>query len=988
GLRIEPAEIETTLTTHPHLTHTTIQLREDTPGVQHLVAYVVPADGATPPDDAELRAWAAARLPEYMVPSAFVTLTELPLTPNGKLDRRALPAPRFTDRETGRAPRDAREEIAVGVFADALGLRSVGADDDFFVLGGHSLLAARVAGRLREALGGDCAVRDVFELRTPARLAEGLAPRSAPEGGPTAPALTAFPARRAARPPLSYAQHRLWLLDAVRGTGTVYNVPLAVRLRGPVDAEALRAAVGDVVARHEVLRTVIAEYEGEPYQRILPADGAGVPFEVREVAAGRLRAEAESAGGHAFDLAREIPVRVTLLRSAPDDAVLLVLIHHIATDEASAAPLLADLSRAYAARTAGGAPEFGPLPVQYADYALWQRETLGEPDDPDSRAAAETAYWRDALAGLPAEIALPADRPRPAEPTFRGGVVPFTVPAETADGLLRLARGSGATPFMVAHAAVAALLHRLGAGDDVPLGSPVSGRPGPEVDELVGFFLNTLVLRADLSGNPSFAELVERVRDTALAGFAHAELPLEAVVAAVDHERSRSRNPLFQTMVTYHSAEESAGELFGVAAEEFWVETGGAKLDLELAFGTLLPGTEVEGGIRYAADRFDAPTVAVLAERLIRLLTAVAADPNVRLSQITLLDDAERDRILHGFNDTTVALDGPTTLADLVTAGAEGAQGPALVFEGTETSRTDFESAVNRLTRLLIGRGAGPETVVAVALPRSPELLIALHAVVRAGAAYLPLDLTLPAERLGYLLEAGGPALVLTDAVGAAELPEVSGVPRIVLGSDRTAAETAVLPDGPVTDADRTAPLLPRHPAYLIFTSGSTGRPKGVLVEHRAIVNRLQWMQHAYDLTATDRVLQKTPTSFDVSVWELFWPLTQGIPLVIARPEGHKEPDYLNALIRDEAVSVCHFVPSMLGAYLTDHTVDSTPSLRLVVCSGEALTTDLVDRFHDHNGHSAVLANLYGPTEAAVDVTAAPATAGLLSPTAPIGTPV
>ncbi|MFD5621551.1 amino acid adenylation domain-containing protein [Streptomyces yangpuensis] len=989
GLRIEPAEIETTLTTHPHLTHTTVQLREDTPGVQHLVAYVVPAAGVPGPDEAELRAWAGDRLPEYMVPSFFVTLPELPLSPNGKLDRKALPAPELPEAGASRAPRDAREEIAAGVLADVLGRPSVGADDDFFALGGHSLLAARVAARLREALGGECAVRDVFELRTAARLAARLAERGAGSGdGRRLPVLAEAPARRTERPELSYAQHRLWLLDALRGTGTVYNVPVAVRLRGPVDAEALRAAVQDLAARHEVLRTVIAEEDGRPYQRVLPADRAVVPVEVREVSADRLRAEAEAAGSYAFDLERDLPLRVTLLRAAPNDAVLLVLLHHIATDEASTGPLLADLSAAYAARSAGLAPEFAPLPVQYADYALWQRELLGEAADPASVAAAQAAYWREALAGVPAELELPADRGRPAEPTFRGDVVPFTVPAGAADGLLRLARTTGATPFMVVHAAVAALLHRLGAGEDIPLGSPVSGRGGPELDGLVGFFLNTLVLRTDVSGDPRFTELVARVRDTALAAFAHADLPLEAVVEAVGPERSRARNPLFQTMVTYHSAPESARELFGVPAEEFWVETGGAKVDLELAFGTLLPGRGFEGGIRYAADLFDESTVVALAGRLVRLLEAVAGDPSVPLSAIALMDGAERDRILHGFNDTAVALDGPGTLADLVAAGAERAHGPALVFEGTETSRPDFEAAVNRLARLLIGRGVGPESIVAVALPRSADLLIALHAVVRAGGAYLPLDLSLPADRLTYLLDSGGPVLTLTDADSAALLPPGPDVPLVVLGSPVVEAELALRAEGPVADAERVAPLLPRHPAYVIFTSGSTGRPKGVLIEHEAIVNRLEWMQHAYELTVADRVLQKTPTGFDVSVWELFWPLTQGVPLVIARPDGHKEPDYLNALITEQQVTVCHFVPSMLAAYLAEHTIDSTPSMRLVVCSGEALTSDHTRQFHAHNTHDAELANLYGPTEAAVDVTAHTTTPHNPHPTAPIGTPV
>ncbi|MFE4211392.1 condensation domain-containing protein, partial [Streptomyces goshikiensis] len=393
-------------------------------------------------------------------------------------------------------------------------------------------------------------------------------------------------------------------------------------------------------------------------------------------------------------------------------------------------------------------PEFAPLPVQYADFAHWQRELLGDPADPDSAAAGQAEYWRRALAGIPAELALPADRRRPAEPSYEGGVVTFAVPEATVSGLARIARENGATLFMVAHAAVAALLHRLGAGEDIPLGSPVSAREGEELEGLVGFFLNTLVLRADVSGDPTFAELVTRVRDTGLAAFAHADLPLEAVVEAVDPERSRARNPLFQTMVTFHSVDGAVPELFGLPATELTVETGGAKFDLEVAFGAVRDGSGIEGGIRFASDLFDRARVEELAGRLVGLLAAVAADPEIAVSAIEVMGEAERELVLHGWNDTAHPLP-PLTLDALVASGSRrDPQGTALVFEGVELSRAAFDDRVNRLARLLIGRGVGPESVVGVALPRSFDLVIALHAVVRAGGAYLPLDLTLPAERL------------------------------------------------------------------------------------------------------------------------------------------------------------------------------------------------------------------------------------------------
>nr|APD72048.1 non-ribosomal peptide synthetase 14 [Streptomyces sp.] len=571
-------------------------------------------------------------------------------------------------------------------------------------------------------------------------------------------------------------------------------------------------------------------------------------------------------------------------------------------------------------------------------------------------------------------------------------MVTFEVSSTTSQGLTRIARESGATMFMVVHAAVAALLHRLGAGDDIPLGSPVSARSDESLDGLIGFFLNTLVLRADLSGAPTFDELVGRVRDTGLTAFSHADLPLEAVVEAVNPERSRSRNPLFQTMVTYYAVDSDVQGLFGLPAEELPLEIGGSKFDLEVAFAAADGGARISGGIRYATDLFDRSSAEALSGRLLRLLDAVAGDPTQRIADIDVVESIERDRMVREWNDTARVLAGPKTLADLVAAGSGVApQGTALIHEGAELSRSDFDSRVNRLARLLIGRGVGPESVVGVALPRSFDLLVAIHAVVRAGGAYLPLDLELPGDRLAYMIDTADPICVITELGSLIALP--SGVDSVLLDAPGTAVELAALSGSEVGDADRLSPLFPRHPAYVIFTSGSTGRPKGVMVEHRAIVNRLRWMQDAYGLTPEDRVLHKTPASFDVSVWELCWPLAEGTPLVIARPDGHKDPEYLASLIRAQHISALHFVPSMLQAFLGEVEVASCPSLRLVVCSGEALSGDLVARFHASAGAdgSVALENLYGPTEAAVDVTAAsclPESPVAGTTSAPIGSPV
>ncbi|WP_051782661.1 non-ribosomal peptide synthetase [Streptomyces sp. NRRL S-515] len=965
GFRVEPAEVEAELAALDGVTSAAVVVREDTPGLPRLVGYVT---GTA--DPARLRAELTERLPEHLVPAAVMVLPVLPTNVNGKLDKAALPVPVAAGDAAGRAPRGAAEERIAEAFAHVLGVPSVGADEDFFRLGGHSLLATRLVARIRTAAGTDCTVRDVFELRTVAALAERLAGRRAA----VRPAPSAGP--RPARLPLSYAQARLWFLHRMDGPNATYNIPLALRLRGEPDLAALEAAVHEVTARHEALRTVFAEDAEGPYQRVLDPSDVAVPFAVADVEPTELGRSIDAAAGHAFDLETETPLRVAVLRTAADDQVLLLLLHHIAGDEWSAGPLLADLAASYAARCAGGVLETAPLAVQYADYALWQRELLGDAAVPGSVAHDQSGFWREALAGLPQELALPVDRPRPVRPTHEGRTVTAALSQDLVAGLEALAGERGTTIYTVVTAAVAALLHRLGAGEDIPLGSPVAGRGEEVLDGLVGFLVNTLVIRADLAGDPSFAELLRRTAAFGAAALAHADLPFDAVVEAVNPERSLSRHPLFQTMVAYEDGgAEPLRALGSLSAEEYPVTAGDAKFDLEILFRRT-PGTggspaAMTCGVRYATDLFDAETVRSLLTRLLRLLGAAAAAPEVPLAELELLDLTERTQVLEGWNDTVRPV-APQTLDSLTAAGSRrDPLGTALVFEGRELSRADFEERVNRLARLLIGCGVGPESVVAVALPRSFDLVVALHAVVRAGGAYLPLDLGLPTERLAYMAETAAPVCLLTDLPSLGALPELPDTEILVLDAPERAAELAALPGGPVADAERRAPLLPRHPAYVIFTSGSTGMPKGVLVEHEAIVNRLRWMQDAYGLDATDRVLQKTPASFDVSVWEFFWPLAEGVPLVIARPDGHKDPRHLADLIREQRVSVLHFVPSMLAAFLAEADVADCPSLRLVVCSGEALPSELVTRFHaSAPGGGARLVNLYGPTEAAVDVTA------------------
>ncbi|HWH00004.1 MAG TPA: amino acid adenylation domain-containing protein, partial [Pilimelia sp.] len=960
GFRIEPAEIESVLLGHPGVAAAAVLAREDRPGDRRLVAYTV-GDA----DEAALREHVAQVLPDFMVPSAWVRLSALPLTGNGKLDRAALPAPEHR-RSPARAPGTPQEAVLCALFAEVTGVEGVGVDDNFFAIGGHSLLATRLVSRVRTVLGVELDIRAVFEAPTVAALAARLADAAAARR-------PLRPAPRPARVPLSSTQRRLWFLNQFETAPAMYHVPLAVRLRGVLDLPALRAALADVVARHEALRTVFPAVDGEPYQLVRDPGRAEVPWQVREVTASELDAAVADAAEQPFDLAVELPLRARVFRLGAEEHVLLVVTHHIATDGWSLGPFTRDLGAAYAARRDGEAPRWSPLPVQYADFTLWQRELLGDEADADSPLRRSLEYWRAALAGLPEQLELPTDRPRPAAAAHRGDVVPVEIGPDLHRRLAALATGSGASVFMVLHAALVALLQRLGAGTDITVGSPVAGRADTALHDLVGFFVNTLVLRVDAAGAATFAQLLARTVEADLAAYAHQDVPFERIVEELNPPRSLAHHPLFQVLLALQNAGEAAWELPGleVTGHDLAVRTAQYDLSLMLTERPRRDGAPagIGGFLSYDSALFDRDTAAGLADRFVRLLAGLVAAPEAPLGRVSMLADAERERVLAGWNDTAAEVPAVTLERLLADQAVASAQATAVVWEDERYSYARVHGWANRLAHRLIAAGAGPERCVAVALPRSVELVVALLAVLKAGAAYLPIDPDLPPERVAFMVADAAPVLVLDDP---GQVRDVGAWPDTAPG------------DGP-----RGAALDPRHPAYVIYTSGSTGRPKGVQVPHAGIVNRLLWMQHEYRLGAGDVVVQKTPASFDVSVWEFFWPLVTGATLVVARPDGHRDPAYLAGLIQRAGVSTVHFVPSMLRAFLAEPAAAGCTRLRRVICSGEALPAELVTAFHEVLGHAGVeLHNLYGPTEASVDVTYQPCPAQVAAGAVPIGRPV
>ncbi|WP_281278342.1 non-ribosomal peptide synthetase [Nocardia tenerifensis] len=986
GYRIEPGEVENALTAHPAVAQSVVIAREidsgtgDSAGVvdKRLIGYVVLDRGTAPPEEDvrdELRRFVARRLPEYMVPSALVVLDRLPLTPNGKVDRRALPAPVF-DAADYRAASTPAEEIAVTVFAEVLGRDRVGVDDDFFALGGHSLSAMRVASRLSAALGIEVGVREVFEAPTPARLARALAERG---GDPARPQLTVR--ARPERIPLSYAQSRLWFINRFEPDSPAYNIPVVLRLRGPLDQEALSEALTDVVARHESLRTVFPDADGVPYQLVLPVERAATTIATSTVEPGELEQAVARLVRRGFDVSTEMPLRVSLLRNGFEDHLVVLVLHHIAADGWSVAPFVRDLTAAYTARRQRQSPPWPPLPVQYADFTLWQRETLGAESDPDSVLATQFGYWRAELADAPQPIALPTDRPRPPIASHRGEVLEFGVDDALCERLYRLAHARQVTVSMLLQSALAVLLSRVGAGEDICIGGPVAGRTHEATHDLIGFFVNTWVLRVDLSGNPRFDQVLDQVRRKALSAYENQDAPFEQLVELLQPARSPAYHSLFQVSFALQN-----NLLPDLCLPELDVEivpalTGTAKFDLhvdvvERANPADRAGAPVLAGrIEYATDLFDRATVADLADRYLRLLDAVTADPEVPVGGVDILAPDERDRLLRIWNDTKAPLPETRSLAHLFARQvAATPDAVAVAHEGGEITYRELAVRVEGLAGLLVGRGVVRGSVVGVALPRSVDVVVAVLGVVVAGGVYLPIDPEYPSSRVEFIVGDADPVVVVST-VGVAADMSLGG--RDVLCVDAVGDETV----------SGTLPVLSGSDgAYVIYTSGSTGRPKGVVVEHRGVVNMAV---HGWPGGAGERVLLHSSMGFDASAYELWPALLAGSTLVIAPPERLDLAALMRTVSRHRVTTM--FVTTALFELLAtaDADLDAEP-VRQVVTGGDALSPTAVARFRDR-WPGIDIANAYGPTENTVCVSTHRILAArpwIADARVPIGTPV
>ncbi|WP_257626929.1 non-ribosomal peptide synthetase, partial [Pseudomonas sp. Xaverov 259] len=949
GFRIELGEIEARLREQDAVGETVVVAQESPSGKQ-LVAYVVPAEPATDPVAFReaLRRALKTRLPDYMVPAHIMFLDQMPLTPNGKLDRKGLPQPDAAQSQGEWVePVTPLQQQVAAIWAQVLGAARISLTDHFFELGGHSLLAMQVISRVRQLLERDVPLRTLFEQ--PQLQGFVLALQAAEED--LAPPMMAI--GREQPLVLSFAQERQWFLWQLDPQSAAYHIPSVLRLSGRLDQHALQCSFDRLVARHESLRTRIDQQDERAVQVVLPAE----PLLILrgDATEQTLQQQVEAEIARPFNLQQGPLLRVTLLRLAEDEHVLVLVQHHIVSDGWSMQVMVDELVQLYSAYSQGEVAQLPALALQYADYAHWQREWMAA-----GERERQLAYWSELLGGEQPVLELPTAHARPALQSYRGASLELELPTQLAEGLNALAQREGVTLFMLLLASFQGLLYRYSGQHDIRVGVPIANRNRVEVERLVGFFVNTQVLKADLDEQITVTQLLQQTKRRSLDAQSHQDLPFEQLVEALQPERSLSHNPLFQVLFNHQSDAGLATR--GRHLPDLRVEGldwGSQTAQFDLSLDTQATAQGIWATLTYATDLFEPAMLKRMLAHWQNLLQGMLDDPQQRVSQLPLLGDAEQRIALQDWNATARDYT-QQPVHQLIEAQVElTPDAEALVFAGQRLSYAQLNRRANRLAHRLMDAGVGPDVLVGLAVERSIEMVVGLLAVLKAGGAYVPLDPEYPRERLAYMLEDSGVKLLLTQAHLLEQLPIPEGLQTLVLGEAGF--------DG-YSEANPGIVLEGENLAYVIYTSGSTGQPKGAGNRHCALTNRLCWMQEAYGLNAHDTVLQKTPFSFDVSVWEFFWPLMTGARLVVAAPGDHRDPARLVALINAEQVTTLHFVPSMLQAFLQDPAVGSCHALQRIVCSGEALPVDAQQQVLRKLPQTA-LYNLYGPTEAAIDVT-------------------
>lgn len=961
GFRIEPGEVESVLAKHDQVIQVAVMVREDRPGDKRLVAYV--RAGVKDIAD-ELRELARVSLPDYMVPSAIVELEELPKTPNGKTDKKALPAPKGENAISNKEPSTPQEKILCELFAEILGLPKVGVHDHFFYLGGHSLLAGQLINRIRDVFEVDLSIGKLFETPTVAGLVPEL------DAGKQARP----PISKVEKPevmPLSFAQNRLWFLHQLEGPSPTYNIPIVIKLQGDLNEVALRDAIYDVIDRHKALRTIFVEHQGEAQQIIVEADQIFTGLAVEAVHPNKMEAVLEEAVQYSFNLSKEPSLQVRLFHEGNGRYTLLFLIHHMVGDGWSLYPLTRDLEQAYKARLEGTAPDWEPMPIEYTDYVMWQSSLLGEDQEEESLMKEQIDYWKETLAQLPDQLELPTDYPRPSEPSHQGDTYAFTVSPAFHEKLTTAARENGVSLFMMLQAGVSALLTRLGAGEDIPLGSPVAGRNEEALQDLVGLFVNTLVLRTDTSLDPSFRELLARVRSVNVSAYEHQDLPFERLVEVLNPPRSRAKHPLFQTMLILQNTPESSLDLPELDSKVNIRSVGTSKFDLTFEFTEHGAGEGLNGLIEYSTDLFKRDTIEQLVDRLLRFFDGVLEDVDQSISEVDILGDDERIRLLDEWSPATMQIDEDTILRPFEKQAHEHPNRPALTFRDQTLTYEALNHSANRLAHLLIQKGVEPGQFVALAMPRSMEMMVGLLGILKAGAAYLPLDPNYPAARIAYMKEDAEPVCTITDAAHAAQINETDAL--IVLDDKETIDALEVQQTTNPTDQDRARPLTPQDPAYMIYTSGSTGNPKGVVIPHQNVIRLFGSTDHWFHFDETDVWTLFHSYAFDFSVWEMWGALLHGGRLVVVPHEVSRSPEEFLELLAREEVTVLNQTPSafyqLMQADKQNEETGQALSLSYVIFGGESLELGRLKEWYDrHADDEPKLINMYGITETTVHV--------------------